>query len=64
MNERLGRLDAKVEQVVALCAALRSENSQLRDRISLLEEEKETLAERMTEARQRLEGLMDKLPAA
>lgn len=63
MNEPLGRLEAKVEQVIALCDALRVENHRLHDRIGLLEEEKETLAERMNEARLRLEGLMDKLPA-
>ncbi len=64
MNEHLGRLEGKVEQVIALCDALRAENHRLRDRVSVLEEEKQDLAERMTEARSRLEGLMEKLPAA
>ena len=63
MNEHLGRLEGKVAQVIALCDALRAENHRLRDRVSLLEDEKQDLAERMTEARSRLEGLMDKLPA-
>ena len=62
MNEALGSLADKVDQVVALCAALRVENHQLRDRIGLLEDEKQSLADRMAEARMRLEGLMDKLP--
>jgi len=63
MNEALVRLEGKVEQVIALCDALRAENHRLRDRVSVLEDEKEALAERMTEARTRLEGLVDQLPA-
>ena len=62
MNEELGGLEGKVAQVIALCASLRDENQRLRGRVSALEDEKEALAERMTEARQRLEGLMDRLP--
>ena len=63
MNEELVGLEGKVAQVVALCASLREENHRLRDRVGLLEDEKEALAERMSEARSRLEGLMDRLPA-
>lgn len=63
MNAPLASLEQKVEQIVALCAALRAENHRLRDRVGTLESEKQMLAERMTTARARLEGLMDKLPA-
>jgi regulator of replication initiation timing len=62
MNEVLGGLENKVTQVIALCAELRAENHRLRDRIGALEEEKLALTERMTVARTRLEGLMDRLP--
>jgi cell division protein ZapB len=62
MNAPLASLEQKVEQIVALCAALRAENHRLRDRVGTLEGEKQGLAERMTTARARLEGLMDKLP--
>lgn len=62
MNSPLARLEQKVEQIVNLCADLRAENHRLRDRVSTLEGEKQDLAERMTAARTRLEGLMDKLP--
>lgn len=62
MNEDLGSLGNKVEQVVALCAFLRAENHRLRDLIGTLEEEKRGLADRMGEARVRLEALMDQLP--
>lgn len=63
MNEMLGGLEDKVTQVIALCDSLRAENHKLRDRIGELEEEKQDLAERMTTARERLELLVDKLPA-
>jgi cell division septum initiation protein DivIVA len=62
MNEALERLGGKMDQVIALCETLRAENRRLRDRIGALEEEKQALAGRMTAARTRLEGLMDKLP--
>jgi cell division protein ZapB len=62
MNAPLASLEQKVEQIVALCTALRAENHRLRDRVGTLEGEKQALAERMTTARVRLEGLMDKLP--
>lgn len=62
MNEDLSSLGNKVEQVVALCAFLRAENHRLRGRIGALENEKRDLATRMSEARTRLETLMDKLP--
>lgn len=62
MNTPLASLEQKVEQIVNLCADLRAENHRLRDRVTTLEGEKRDLAERMTTARTRLEGLMDKLP--
>jgi len=62
MNEVLGGLENKVTQVIALCTELRAENHRLRDRVGALEEEKLALTERMTVARTRLEGLMDRLP--
>jgi len=63
MNAPLASLEQKVEQIVALCEALRAENHRLRDHVVTLEGEKQGLVERMTVARTRLEGLMDKLPA-
>jgi cell division protein ZapB len=63
MNEELGGLEQKVERVIALCAELRTENHRLRDRVVSLEDEKHDLAERMSEARSRLEAIMDRLPS-
>lgn len=63
MNDPLGGLERKVELIIAQCAELRAENHRLRDRVGSLEEEKQQLAARMAVARERLEGLMDRLPA-
>jgi cell division protein ZapB len=62
MNDQLGGLEKKVDQIIAMCEALRAENHRLRGRVGVLEEEKQGLAERMTTARTRIEGLMDRLP--
>ncbi|NWG30219.1 MAG: hypothetical protein HXY29_01820 [Rhodocyclaceae bacterium] len=63
MDAPLASLERKVEQIIALCETLRAENRRLREQIGALEEEKRGLMERMTTARTRLEGLIDKLPA-
>lgn len=63
MEDQLDSLENKVEQLIAQCAALRTENHRLHDRVIELEDEKQDLAARMSEACTRLEGLMDKLPA-
>lgn len=62
MSDPFVNLEGKVGQIIALCETLRTENHHLRDRVSELEDEKQALAERMAEARTRLEGLMDRLP--
>ncbi|MFN3884009.1 MAG: hypothetical protein ACK4Q4_04530 [Rhodocyclaceae bacterium] len=62
MDAPLASLERKVEQIIALCETLRAENRQLRERVGALENEKRGLIERMTLARVRLEGLIDKLP--
>ncbi len=62
MHTPFASLEQKIEQIVALCAALRAENHRLRDRVGTLEGEKQGLTERMTTARTRLESLMDKFP--
>ena len=63
MDIDISSLEAKIEQVVAFCQELRTENIALRDRIAGLELEKQTLTERMTTARERIETIMEKLPA-
>ena len=62
MNTELEALESKVEQVVALVHQLRAENEVLRNQIAAAEAERLQLRQKMNAARDRLEGLMDKLP--
>jgi len=63
MDIDISPLEAKIEQVVAFCQELRTENLALRERVAGLEQEKQALTGRMTTARERLETIMEKLPA-
>jgi cell division septum initiation protein DivIVA len=62
MNTELEALEGKIEQVVALVHQLRAENDVLKNQIAAADSERLHLRQTMTAARERLEGLMDKLP--
>ncbi|MFN4324508.1 MAG: hypothetical protein ACK4FP_01330 [Azonexus sp.] len=62
MNVELEALETKIEQAVALIHQLRAENEVLRNRMVAAEAERLHLRQTMTAARERLEGLMDKIP--
>ena len=62
MNTELEALEAKIEQVVALVHQLRAENEVLKNQMAAAEAERLHQRQTMTTARERLEGLMDKLP--
>lgn len=62
MNVELESLEAKIEQVIALVHQLRAENEVLRNQMIAAEAERLHLRQTMTAARERLEGLMDKIP--
>jgi len=62
MNAELETLETKIEQVVALVHQLRAENEVLRNQMIAAEAERLHLRQTMTAARERLEGLMDKIP--
>ena len=62
MNAELETLEAKIEQVVALVHQLRAENEVLRNQMIAAEAERLYRRQTMTAARERLEGLMDKIP--
>ena len=62
MLNELDMLENKVAQVVSLCRALRSENNLLRQQLASAESEKVRLAERMEQARERVEQLAQRLP--
>ena len=62
MKVSLDALERKVEPIVAVCASLRGENQTLRAHVAGLEAEKAALARKVDIARERLEGLMARLP--
>jgi len=62
MNVELETLEAKIEQVIALVHQLRAENEVLKNQMTAAEAERLHLRQTMTVARERLEGLMDKIP--
>jgi len=62
MNSELEALESKIEQVVALVHQLRAENEVLKNQMAAAELERLHLRQTMTAARERLEGLMEKLP--
>ncbi|WP_306602851.1 hypothetical protein [Azonexus sp.] len=62
MNSEFEALEAKIEQVVALVHQLRAENEVLKNQMAAAEEERLHLRSTMTAARERLEGLMEKIP--
>ena len=62
MNVELEALETKIEQAVALIQQLRAEIEVLRNQMVAAEAERLHLRQTMTAARERLEGLMDKIP--
>jgi cell division protein ZapB len=64
MVNELNALESKIAQVAALCRSLRAENSELRQKLSSAEIDKENFAQRMGDARERLEQLVGQLPEA
>ena len=62
MNDDFAALEHKIEQVIALVAQLRAENEVLRNQMATAEAERLHLWQTMTAARERLEGLVDKIP--
>ena len=59
----LPALETKVQQLVELYARVRDENRSLRTRLVTLEGENKGLNEKVAAARDKLEGLLAKLPA-
>ena len=62
MSQELDSLELKIDRLVAVGRGLLAENEHLRDRVEDLEREKRVLADRIEQARGRLEALMDRLP--
>ena len=62
MNAELEILEGKIDQAVALVHQLRAENEVLKNQMAAAESERLHLRQTMSAARERLEGLMDKIP--
>ena len=62
MSVSLDHLERKVEQILTVCASLRSENQALRVDVAGLEAEKAALTKKIDITRERLEALMTRLP--
>jgi len=62
MSVSLDTLEQKVDQIVAVCASLRSENQALRAHVAGLEVEKAALMKKIDITRERLEALMTRVP--
>ena len=62
MDAELVALEERIRQAVELCQRLRGENSDLRQRVAQLQIENRQLAEKITAARERLEGLLEQIP--
>ena len=62
MSVSLDTLEQKVDQIVAVCASLRSENQVLRAHVAGLEDEKAALMKKIDITRERLEALMTRVP--
>ena len=62
MSVSLDHLERKVEQIIAICSSLRSENQALRAHVAALEVEKAALTQKIDVTRERLEALITRLP--
>ena len=62
MEAEILALEERIRQAVDLCERLRGENSDLRQRVAQLQSENRQLAEKITSARERLEGLLEQIP--
>ena len=62
MEAEFESLEAKVAQFVDLCERLRAENGELRRQLAAAQNDAKRLHEKIDGAKNRLEGLLDRLP--
>jgi uncharacterized protein (TIGR02449 family) len=62
MDAELSALEDRIRQAVELCQRLRGENTDLRQRLAKLESDNKRLAEKISGAKDRLEGLLRQIP--
>lgn len=62
MDMELSALEDKIRQAMDLCRRLRDENRQLRQQLADAESLRKQLSEKIDGARDRLEGLLQRIP--
>jgi cell division protein ZapB len=62
METELSALEEKIRQAVELCRRLRDENRLLRQQLADTESDRRLLSEKIDGARDRLEGLLQRIP--
>ncbi len=62
MDIELAALEEKIRQTAQLCRRLRDENRDLRQQLAELESDRKRLSEKIDGARDRLEGLLQRIP--
>lgn len=62
MEAELNALEQKINQTVELCQRLRAENQQLRQQLAAATNENRQLADKVGEAKSRLESLLRQIP--
>jgi cell division protein ZapB len=62
MDAELKSLEGKVNQFVALCQRLRTDNHQLRQQLATAQNENKQLVEKVADAKTRLETLLTRIP--
>ena len=62
MEEHLSTLEDRVRLVADLCQHLRVENNELRQQLAQLHNDNKRLSDKISGARERLEGLLAQIP--
>ncbi len=62
MDAELKSLEGKINQFVALCQRLRTDNHQLRQQLAAAQNENKQLQEKVADARTRLETVLAQIP--
>ncbi|KPK36770.1 MAG: hypothetical protein AMJ69_13005 [Gammaproteobacteria bacterium SG8_47] len=62
MEAELISLDKRISQLVQLCHRLRNDNNELRQELAAALNQNKQLTEKIESARQRLEGLLSRIP--
>jgi cell division protein ZapB len=63
MDVELKSLEDKINQFVALCQRLRTDNHELRQQLAAAHSENKQLSEKIGDAKTRLESLLAQIPA-